>query len=96
MHGFFKNFREGYCRFDDDIMLENLESVQSLTHCQETCRRQPDCEFVLYEAKNQVCHLKESRSRDCDVIYGPPDPLFGDCLIDKKIPFRAFTPGTPI
>jgi len=83
------NFREGYCRFEDYVILENLQFVQSLEHCQEACRHRPDCKFFLYEEKDKVCHLEGSQKRNCDVVHGLPNPPFGDCLSANKIPFTV-------
>jgi len=83
------NFREGYCRFEDYVILENLQFVQSLEHCQEACRHRPDCKFLLYEEKDKVCHLEGSQKRNCDVVHGLPNPPFGDCLSANKIPFTV-------
>ena len=89
IHPFFKNFREGYCRFEAYVILENLQFVQSLEHCQEACRHRPDCKFFLYEEKDKVCHLEGSQKRNCDVVHGLPNPPFGDCLSANKIPFTV-------
>ena len=92
----FKNFREDYCRFDDYVVLENLDIVKSLHDCQESCRNRPICEFFLYHESTKVCHLEGSQRRDCDIVHGPPDPPYGDCLTANKIPFRASLPGSSI
>lgn len=83
------NFREGYCRFEDYVVLENLETVQSLTLCQQACRHRPNCEFFVYEKKDQICHLQGGVKRDCDIVHGLPEPSFAGCLTENKIPFKS-------
>ena len=86
---FFKNFREGYCRFEDYVVLENLETVRSLTLCQQACQHRPNCEFFVYEKKDHICHLQGGVKRDCDIVHGLPEPSFAGCLTDNKIPFKS-------
>ena len=81
-----QNFREDYCRFDKDL-LDNLEYVGNMTHCQEACQMHPECNFFTYHQDLEVCklHKFDLATRVCDIIHGPASPSLQSCLDQKKI-----------
>lgn len=40
-------FRQGYCRFDNDL-LDNLEHSKNMTTCQQACQFNPSCNFFHF------------------------------------------------
>jgi len=85
-------FRQDYCRFDKDL-LDNLEYVDNLTHCQEACQIHNLCNFFTYDQMESICklHHVDLTNRVCDIIHGPPSPSFQSCLDDDMVPWAGMS-----
>ena len=83
-----KHFRQDYCRFDKDL-IENLEYIDNMTHCQTACQIHEDCNFFTFLKDEHVCklHALDFDNRVCDIIHGLPTRTFQSCLDENKIPW---------
>lgn len=81
-----ENFREDYCRFDMDL-LDNLEHVQNITHCQMACQHREHCNFFVYGKGDKVCKLQATNfdNRVCDIVHGTHDTDYQSCVGESKI-----------
>ena len=70
-------------------LLDNLEHVETLTHCQLACQVRSHCNFFIYLEDENVCKLQMTNfdNRVCDVVHGTPEPEFQTCLDENKIPW---------
>ena len=82
------NFRQDYCRFEF-ALLDNLEAIQSTEHCQQACEYLTNCTFFLYDQPSKTCKVNANsfENRVCDIIHGPNEPSFQECLDDAMIPW---------
>ena len=89
-HAFFQHFREDYCRFDWDLIV-NTEASKNVSQCQSSCQNHEHCNFFVYHKDDEVCklHCLNYASRVCDIIHGPPFPSFQSCLDEGEIPWNS-------
>ena len=68
-------------------MLHNLENIESLSGCQWACEHIQDCSYFVYDTEMNVCTLSYNgtQARKCDIVHGPKEPLFEDCVCNQSI-----------
>ena len=69
-----KEFREGYCTFDDASLLENYPDITTVQRCEFACKLNSRCEYFIYSGTDLTCQLHSSKEESCDLIVGPPTP----------------------
>jgi hypothetical protein len=87
------HFREDYCRFEWDL-LDNLEYVDNITHCQAACKVNKICNFYTFVKDRNICklHSVDLSTRICDITHGPPSKKLQDCKNENKV-IWASNPG---
>ena len=79
-----QNFREGRCRYQGHL-LEHLDNCKNAEVCQTACRVLTKCEYFNYDMQLKDCELITSTSRNCDLVRGPPEPDYDECLESGNI-----------
>ena len=87
-----QNFRQDYCRFNMDL-IEYLEDIDNMTHCQISCQNVPKCNFFTFLKDEQVCKLQGAlfNFRICDIVHGTATPSYQSCIDDNTIPWLNYS-----
>ena len=85
-------FKEGYCDFDEEYVISNIENLFGVEACQEICKSLPNCKF--FYVTQEFCTFFSEKAVKCDGLAGPPEPEYASCHPEDSTTTLSPTPST--
>ena len=87
-------FKEGYCDFDEEYVISNIENLFGVEACQDICKSLPNCQF--FYVTQEFCTFFSEKAVKCDGLAGPPEPEYASCNPEGSTTTLSPTPSTMV